>query len=628
MSIQESVKPLAIKNVKQISDYSPFPDLAEGNFHSVCDSKMLKQIVEDGKSALHAEFPVIHASNYMDFTLSGNRSVFEKKYFDRRHMLNKLILAECFEKQGRFLSKIIDGIWLICEESTWVLPAHNTYIRDTPQLILPDTARPVLDLFACETAALLSMAMYLLHAQLAAVSPIICNRVKRELQARIITPYLKEHFWWMGNDEEPMCNWTVWCTQNVLLTAFLSNVLNLPCDDKQQILEKASYSIDCFLKDYGEDGCCDEGAQYYRHAGLCLFGCLDILNAVSDDSFVSIYEDAKIKNIAAYIYHMHVAGPYYFNFADCSPIAGRAGAREYLFGKSTKQELLMCFAAEDYAASYEDGTLLNDESQLLNLYYRTQSIYCLREILQYHSLKKEQTTELSDAPQKDLYYESVGIWIVKDTRFHLAVKTGNNDDSHNHNDTGSIILYKDKRPVLVDIGVETYTQKTFSPDRYDIWTMQSCYHNLPTINGINQSAGENYCASDIEITDDGKLSQLSMNIITAYEISDACYIRSVRFDKCKNEITLIDKTNCKDVILNFITYDHPTVAATSNCGSNDKCTSGTISIGTANIEYTGASSILVETLPITDPRLMTAWDHDLYRIQMQLAGESFKMILR
>ncbi|MBQ8969943.1 MAG: heparinase II/III family protein, partial [Lachnospiraceae bacterium] len=46
-----------------------------------------------------------------------------------------------------------------------------------------------------------------------------------------------------------------------------------------------------------------------------------------------------------------------------------------------------------------------------------------------------------------------------------------------HNDVGSFTLYKEGKPFLIDLGVETYTKKTFSEDRYEIWTMQSAYHN-------------------------------------------------------------------------------------------------------------------------------------------------------
>lgn len=41
---------------------------------------------------------------------------------------------------------------------------------------------------------------------------------------------------------------------------------------RHAVIVQAAHSLDCFLKDYGPDGCCNEGAQYYTHAGLCLFG--------------------------------------------------------------------------------------------------------------------------------------------------------------------------------------------------------------------------------------------------------------------------------------------------------------------------------------------------------------------
>ena len=44
-------------------------------------------------------------------------------------------------------------------------------------------------------------------------------------------------------------------------------------------------------------------------------------------------------------------------------------------------------------------------------------------------------------------------------------------------------------PVLVDPGRPTYTAQTFGPDRYDIWTMQSTWHNVPEIRGTAQAPG-------------------------------------------------------------------------------------------------------------------------------------------
>ncbi len=70
--------------------------------------------------------------------------------------------------------------------------------------------------------------------------------------------------------------------------------------------------------------------------------------------------------------------------------------------------------------------------------------------------------------------------------FFLACKGGHNAESHNHNDIGSFIVYCDGMPILINPGVEFYTAKTFSAARYEIWTMQSSYHNLPEINGFMQ----------------------------------------------------------------------------------------------------------------------------------------------
>ena len=92
-----------------------------------------------------------------------------------------------------------------------------------------------------------------------------------------------------------MNNWTVWCTQNILLTAALSDISE---EVRRAVFLKACESLDYFLAEYGEDGCCDEGAQYFHHAGLCLFGCMEILNAITDGHFHALYEEPKIKNIA------------------------------------------------------------------------------------------------------------------------------------------------------------------------------------------------------------------------------------------------------------------------------------------------------------------------------------------
>lgn len=607
------IKDTATNYSGSLSEYTPFENASNRQYWSSLPEALVEEIITAGETALSLPIPAILASTFMMYKNEGDRVTFENLYFARRHMLNDLVMAECVEYKGRFVNKIIDLIWAICEETSWVLPAHNSYIRDSENFILPISTKPVLDLFACETGAQLATIRYLLSDSLSSVSTIITERIDNELRTKIINPYLNEHFWWMGNGDEPMCNWTAWCTSNVLLVAFMTSIANE--EDLRIIFEKSAASLDLFIKDYGDDGCCDEGAHYYRHAGLCLFSALDILNNVSNGAFESVFQLDKIKNIAAFIYHMNISGPYYFNFADCACKSGYSGAREYLFGLATNQKFLSDYAKQQYIQSLKDNVLLTDESVKLNLFYRVQQIITSKDILNSDTdNSSEKINPLTDSFSYK-WYESVGVWINKNDKLALAVKAGDNDDSHNHNDAGSFILYKDNKPVFIDIGVGVYTAKTFSKDRYDIWTMQSSYHNLPTIMGCDEKAGANYHVSNLDLQESNETNVISMNLATAYDVDNIDYQRTISFDKSANEVSLTDKTNASQVVLNFITYFEPKV--------NDS----ELLIGDCRVVYEGATLQTIEELEINDDRLKQSWDKNLYRIQLRMS-DTFKMIIK
>lgn len=600
--------------------------------------ELKNRLIQDGEACLPVTWPVMLAADFLEFSRSGNRVQFEDRQFARRTLLNTLVLAECAENKGRFLDDIINGIYLICEETAWQLPAHNSYIRDTPQLPLPDVNRPLIDLFAAETAAVLSVACALLKPELDRISPFITTMLEANLERRIFTPYQHEHFWWMGDGESHMNNWTVWCTQNVLLSASLSH---LPEERMRGIFLKACRSIDYFLAEYGEDGCCDEGAQYYRHAGLCLFGCIEILNGITDGYFGSLYQNCKIRNIAAYIQKVHVDGPYYINFSDCSPIAGRCNAREFIFGQRTRNLALMKLAAADYLAG--EDPLLREEH---NLYYRLLTVFWDRTMRKFM-----EENAGSDPDTGDLYFPSVGLFLARDRRFCLAVKSGDNDDSHNHNDTGSFILYKGGLPMFVDIGVETYQQKTFSPQRYEIWTMQSQYHNLLSFTGCSREAaaglpygyaadfgrrqtnhssnpviaaiqhnGPQYGARSVSCDFTEQKAFIRMELADAYPDENIrSYIRTVLMEK-NHQITITDSVDCGPLtpVLSLITYETPVWDASA----------ATLTVGTLGAcRIDGAASVVIERLPITDKRLQTAWKQDLWRVLAVCAGNRIRLTI-
>jgi hypothetical protein len=101
----------------------------------------------------------------------------------------------------------------------------------------------------------------------------------------------------------------------------------------------------------------------------------------------------------------------------------------------------------------------------------------------------------------------------------VAAHGGHNGESHNHNDVGDFIVYADGDPVIIDIGSGTYTAKTFSKERYDLWFNASAYHNLPTINGQQQYEGSSYRATGVSYKKDKGGAVLVMNIEKAYPSS-------------------------------------------------------------------------------------------------------------
>ena len=167
------------------------------------DEKIRKEILNRAEDIEFSSSDYITLSLFRDFKRTGNRKNFENIYFEKRRKLSNLVLAECIENKGRFISRIEEGIWSLLGEPDWVLPPHNSYIRDTEQEDTPLLSRPVLDLFSCETGEILALARCTLKKRL---NPIISKDVEWAIYNRIVLPYISDSFWWMGG-QGMLNNW-------------------------------------------------------------------------------------------------------------------------------------------------------------------------------------------------------------------------------------------------------------------------------------------------------------------------------------------------------------------------------------------------------------------------------------
>lgn len=163
------------------------------------------------------------------------------------------------------------------------------------------------------------------------------------------------------------------------------------------------------------------------------------------------------------------------------------------------------------------------------------------------------------------YFESLQVAFARsyenpEKGLYFAAKGGTNSESHNHNDIGSFILYKNSVPFIVDAGKQTYKKETFSDLRYTLWENCSQYHNVPTIDGENQQFGEEYHSTSADFQQTEKNVVFSVDIKEAYGNKNDIkkWKRTFNFEKGEGEkvyfsddFELEKESNC--LIWNFIT---------------------------------------------------------------------------
>lgn len=439
-----------------------------------------KALIKLADETLEREIPQLYASVYRRYFIDGNRTEFQEGYNERRSMLKALIYGELVLKNGKYINKMVDLLWLIMEETTWIIPAHNHYpVKENKK---NDTIgnefcgdAEYLDLFAAETASEIAVAYYYFKDEFADIAPIINERIMYELRRRIIRPY-NEHrdFYWMSLDgRKNASNWTMWITSNVLtVTSLVEDDMEL----RKGVVSKALECIDEFIDTYRPDGGCTEGPGYWRGAVGGLFNSLETLYDMTGGK-LDVFDHPQLYNMMDYIRKVHLTGFYYSNFSDCRAKLYTNGiAIAIRMGIRTKNQDLYAFALENTPKHINDMENCEILCELKNLCFEIPD-------------KKEKFI-----PNEFDVLENLQVAVQRsDDGFICSLKGGHNAEIHNHNDVGNIIVMYGKDPLLIDIGAPTYTKFSFGETRYTVFPMNSNWHNLPEVNGYTQHKGEEFC---------------------------------------------------------------------------------------------------------------------------------------
>jgi hypothetical protein len=285
--------------------WHPFPRTAT-EWQALLPDSVRRRIVAEGEQFLHQPFASLPATLYLEFKRNGNRTNFEAVSFYKRKQLFALVLAESIEQKGRFTDDIVNGVWSVCEETNWSLPAH--YYLQKAGLDLPDVEDPAVDLFASETAEVLALTDYLTGSQLDSVSPLIRKRIYYEVNRRVLAPLEKAAvpyaFLGPSRKDAPVNNWCPWVVSNWMISLLL-----LEKDQERRVHElvHGMKLLDNYINGLGDDGAVDEGPSYWGGGAGRLFDALRMLDDATAGK-VNIYPEPVIQKLGAYIRQMHIAG--------------------------------------------------------------------------------------------------------------------------------------------------------------------------------------------------------------------------------------------------------------------------------------------------------------------------------
>jgi hypothetical protein len=547
-------------------------------------------------------------TTFLLYDREGDRRTIERLASQRRNKLGLLLLGETIEGQGRFADAIADGVWLICEESFWGTPAH----LGAEQRGLPDVEKPIVELFSAETAALLAWTDHLVGARLDAVHPRLRQRLRLEVDRRVLTPALeRDDFWWLGFGSRSVNNWNPWINSN-----WLTAVLLLEQDParRARAVAKIARSLDRFIDAYPDDGGCDEGPSYWGHAAASLYEALAILKGATGGR-VDVFGAPVVRAMARFITRAYIKDEFFVDIGDAAARVRPSPELVYGYGRAVGDEGVAAFGA--WLARRRGPFGPKDVG---NSGTPGRSVPAL-------ALGRELASAPAAEPlDGEVWLPDLQLAAAREkpgttSGLYFAAWGGHNGQSHNHNDVGNVVVYGDGRPLLVDAGVGDYTAQTFSSRRYEIWTMQSGWHNLPSINGADQQAGEEFRARDVSFRAAPDRVSFALDVAAAWPASAqvSSWRRTVTLDRRRGEVVIGEDYRldacAEPVRLNFLTALLPDV---SQAGRVLLAEPGG---GAHELRYDpNLFTARLEEKAITDRRLGDVWGERLRRIVLTAAS--------
>ena len=420
---------------------------------------------------------------FREFERSGVRKNYERAHSMKRTLLTRAVV-EMILGDDSMRDIIHDLLWSICEETSWLYPAHEEQGPDFWDLKPSPRQRPwgahtmltrepdSIDLFAAETGASLAETIHLLGDRLA---PEVVQRVRQEVERHIFKPYLaygRKHWWYKG-----ALNWNGVCNGSIGL-AFM----RLERDPRTlaEAIEQVLEGLEAYIATgFEADGGSIEGISYWNY-GLMYYVTLAELLRERTNGQLDLLAAPRMKDIARYPLVTALSPGTYVNFGDAT--------EELALEPGIVRRLAERTGVDDLRG------LLIDPMRLQGRGVATAKLAIMvRDMAWWDG----ELRPFPAAAHQDFCLPACAvIKHVGRTRSGqpviLTAKAGHNDGHHSHTDIGHFILHVDGESLLCDPGRGLYSREYFRQPRYENIFCNSLSHNVPRIGGKLQSPGPEF----------------------------------------------------------------------------------------------------------------------------------------
>jgi hypothetical protein len=418
-----------------------------------------------------SEIPQTTYGMYREFARSGERAGYEHAYFVKRSMLTRAVV-ETLLKTGNYLDRIHDLAIDICEETTWVLPAHEQQAPSAKHDAFSAPRPEFIDLFAAETGAGLAETVFLLGDQMERE---VAERIRREMDRRIFQPYLANSraSWWHVSDS----NWNAVCNGAVGL-AFLRLE-----DDSQRLsaaVQMLLEGLEAYIgTGFESDGGSLEGISYWQYGLLFFSAFAELLMERAGVEF-DLLSDLRLAAAARFPLAMSLGPGRFINFGD-------ADANTFLHPGIVSQ--LARRTGVDQLAG-----LLRPPGETCSAGYAAAKLpIVLRDIAWWDGT----LPGFPKMASEDHFLPACAVMkltgcTAQGRPVFLSAKAGSNDGHHHHMDIGHFIVTFDGEDLLCDPGRGRYSREYFSQRRFENPFCSSLGHSVPKIGNCLQRPGPRF----------------------------------------------------------------------------------------------------------------------------------------